>query len=198
LHLRHIDELSALIGEVEARIEAMMTSFQLERDLLLTIPGLGKTSAAVVISEIGIDMAAFPSADHLAAWAGLAPANNQSGGRRRPAGRRHGNERLVTTLVECAHAASRTRTRVGAQFHKLVRRFGGHRSSAAKGKAAVAVAHTLILIIYHVLDQKIPYQELGHDFYTKRQDPERYKDKLVARLKSLGYDVEVRPSDQAA
>ncbi len=100
-------------------------------------------------------------------------------------------------LVECAWAASRTKTRPGAQFHRLVRRFGGHRNTRAKKKAAIAVAHILILIIYCVLDRHQPYQELGEDFYTKRQDPERYKDKLVARLASLGYTVTVQPAQAA-
>jgi transposase len=194
LHLRHVDELSALIAEVQTQIEAMMLPFAHERELLVTIPGIGPTAAAVILSELGADMSFFPTADHLAAWAGLAPANNQSGGRRRPAGKRHGNERIVTILVESAFAAAKTRTRPGAQFHHLVRRFGGHRNSAAKKKAAVAVAHTLILIIYHVLAQNTPYTELGHDFYTKRQDPQRYRDRLVARLKTLGYDVTLHPA----
>jgi transposase len=93
-----------------------------------------------------------------------------------------------------AWAASRTRTRPGAQYHRLVRRFGGHRNTRAKKKAAVAVARTLILIIYCVLDRQVAYHELGEDFYTRRQDPERYKDKLIARLAKLGYAVTVQPA----
>jgi transposase len=192
LHLRHIDELTELIDTVEKQIEVMLVPFRFERDLLRTIPGIGPAAAAVILAEIGADMSFFPDADHLASWAGLAPANNQSGGRRRPAGTRHGNQQLSTALIECAWAASRTRTRPGAQYHRLVRRFGGHRNPRAKKKAAVAVAHTLILIIYCILDRRIPYQELGEDFYTRRQDPERYKDKLIARLATLGYTVTVQ------
>jgi transposase len=193
LHLRHIDELTELIDTVEQRIEAQMVPFAAERDLLMTIPGIGRLTAGVIISEIGTDMSFFPDADHLASWAGLAPANNESGGRRRPAGTRHGNQHLATALIEAAWACSRTRTRPGAQYHRLVRRFGGIRSPRAKKKAAVAVAHTLILIIYTVLDRRVPYAELGGDFYTRRQDPERYKDKLIARLAKLGYTVTVEP-----
>ena len=163
----------------------------------MTIPGIGPAAAAVIISEIGADMSFFPDADHLASWAGLAPANNESGGRRRPAGTRHGNQHLATVLIESAWACSRTKTRPGAQYHRLVRRFGGHRNPRAKKKAAVAVAHTLILIIHCVLDRKVPYQELGDDFYTRRQDPERYKDKLIARLAKLGYTVTVEPAQAA-
>ena len=197
LHLRHIDELTELIDTVEQQIEVMLVPFRPERDLLMTIPGIGPVAAAVIISEIGTDMSYFPSADHLASWTGLAPANNESGGRRRPAGTRHGNQHLATVLIESAWACSRTKTRPGAQFHRLVRRFGGHRNPRAKKKAAVAVAHTLILIIYTVLDRHVPYEELGEDFYTRRQDPERYKDKLIARLAKLGYTVTVEPAQAA-
>ena len=194
LHLRHIDELTELIDTVDKQAEALMVPFAAERDLLTSIPGIGRLTAGVIISEIGTDMSFFPSAGHLASWAGLAPANNESGGRRRPAGTRRGNQHLATALIESAWCCSRTRTRPGAQFHRLVRRFGGHRSPRAKKKAAVAVAHTLILIIYTVLDQQMPYTELGEDFYAKRQDPESYKDKLIARLARLGYKVTAEPA----
>jgi transposase len=198
LHLRHVDELTELIDTVEKQIGVMLVPFRAERDLLMTIPGIGPAAAAaVIISEIGADMSFFPDADHLASRAGLAPANNESGGRRRPAGTRHGNQHLATVLIESAWACSRTKTRPGAQYHRLVRRFGGHRNPRAKKKAAVAVAHTLILIIHCVLDRKVPYQELGDDFYTRRQDPERYKDKLIARLAKLGYTVTVEPAQAA-
>ena len=196
LHLRHIDELTELIDTVDQQIEAMLVPFRAERDLLMTIPGIGRTASAVIIAEIGIDMSFFPDPGHLASWTGLCPANNESG-RRRPAGTRHGDQHLANVLVECAWAAARTKTRPGAQFHRLVRRFGGHRNPRAKNKAAVAVAHTLILITYCVLDRQVPCQELGQDFYTSRQDPERYKDKLIARLAKLGYTVTVQPTQAA-
>ena len=96
----------------------------------------------------------------------------------------------------CAWAACRTKTRPGAQYHRLVRRFGGPRNPRAR-KAAVAVAHTLVLIVYCVLDRRIPYNELGDDFYSRRQDPERYKDKLITRLAKLGYTVTVQPAQAA-
>ena len=179
-HLRHVDELTELIGTAGKQVEVMLVPFRPERDLLMTVPGIGPAASAVIISEIGTDMSFFPSAGHLASWAGLAPADNESGGRRRPAGTRHGDQHLASVLVECVWSCSRTKTRPGAQFHRLVRRFGGHRSTRAKKKAAVAVARTLILIIYCVLDRHLPCDELGEDFYTRRQDPERYNDKLIA------------------
>lgn len=194
LHLRHIDELTELIDTVEQQAGVLMAPFAAERDLLMTIPGIGRLTAGVIISEIGTDMSFFPDADHLASWAGLCPANNESGGRRRPAGTRHGNQHLATALIESAWACSRTSTRPGAQYHRLVRRFGGQRSARAKKKAAVAVAHTLILIIYTILERREPYAELGEDFYTRRQNPEHYKDNLIARLARLGYTVTVEPA----
>jgi transposase len=194
LHLKHIDQLNELIAEVEAQIEALMIPFERSRELLMSIPGIGNRASSVILSEIGQDMSFFPTADHLASWAGLAPANHESGGRRRPAGTRRGNPHLRNILIESAWSVARTRTRPGARFHRLVRRFGGARNPRAKKKAAVAVAHTLLLIIYHVLDQQVPYTDLGPDFYTQREDPERYKDKLVARLKKLGYDVTLAPA----
>src|SRR5260221_9023472 len=102
----------------------MLVPFRPERDLLMTIPGIGPAASAVIISEIGTDMSFFPTAGHLASWAGLAPANNESGGRRRPAGTRHGNQHLANVLVEGAWAASRTKTRPRAPFPRLVRRLG--------------------------------------------------------------------------
>jgi transposase len=194
LHLRHVDELTELTGTVDKQADALMFPFAAERDLLMSIPGIGRLTAGVIISENGTDMSFFPSADHPASRAGLAPASNESGGRRRPAGTRHGNQHLANVLIESAWSCSRTRTRPGAQFHRLVRRFGGHRNSRAKKKAAVAVAHTLILIIYCVLDRHLPYDELGEDSCTRRQDPERHKDKLIARL---GCKVTVEPAQAA-
>jgi transposase len=197
LHLKHIDLLGELIADVEAQTEALMLPFAQARELLMTIPGIGSRGAAVILAEIGPDMSFFPSADHLASWAGLAPANNESGGRRKPAGTRQGNPHLRNQLVESAWVVARTKTRPGARYHRLVRRFGGAHNPRAKKKAAIAVAHTLLLIIYHVLDQQVPYTDLGPDFYTRREDPEHHKDKLVARLRKLGYDVTVQPAPAA-
>jgi transposase len=194
LHLKHLDQLNELIAETEAQIEALMAPFQRSRELLMTIPGIGSRAAAVILSEIGQDMSFFPTADHLASWAGLAPANHESGGRRRPAGTRKGNTHLRNLLVESAWTVARTKTRPGARFQRLVRRFGGARNPRAKKKAAIAVAHTLLLIAYHVLDRQVPYTDLGPDFYTRQENPEHYKDKLVARLKKLGYDATLTPA----
>jgi len=139
----------------------------------------------VVISEIGIDMGRFPTAKHLAAWAGLAPGNNESAGKRRKGRHRRGNTHVQSILIEAALAASRARTRIGARFHRLHRRFGGKQDPGAAKKAAFAVAHTLIKVIWSVLATGAPYTDLGHDFYTRRVDPQTQTRRLVAQLEAL-------------
>jgi len=152
---------------------------------LMSIPGVGERVAIAVISEIGVDMSRFPTAGHLAAWAGLAPGNNESAGKRRKGRHRKGNIHVQSILVEAALAASRTRTRIGSRFHRLHRRFGGKQNKGAGKKAAFAVAHTLIKVIWSVLSTGQPYTDLGHDFYTRRVDPETQTRRLVAQLEAL-------------
>ena len=139
----------------------------------------------MIVSEIGVDMSRFPTAKHLAAWAGLAPGNNESAGRRRRSRHRKGNPHVQSILVEAAWAAARTRTRIGARFHRLHRRFGGKASPGAGKKAAFAVAHTLIKVIWTVLSTGAPYTDLGHDFYTRQNNPEAQTRALVTRLEAL-------------
>jgi transposase len=130
-------------------------------------------------------MTRFPTAKHLAAWAGLAPGNNESAGKRRKGRHRKGNTHVQSILIEAALAASRTQTRIGARFHRLHRRFGGRQNPGAAKKAAFAVAHTLIKVIWSVLATGAPYTDLGHDFYTRRVDPQTQTRRLVAQLAAL-------------
>lgn len=196
LHLKRGDDIQKMITEVEGKIGHVsggkqpaagpISVFDAQAQLLMSIPGIGQRVATVIISEIGVDMTRFPTAAHLAAWAGLAPGNNESAGKRRRAGRRRGNTHLTAMLVEAAWAASRTSTRIGGRFHHLYRRFGGRRNKQAGKRAAFAVAHTLIKVIWKVLASGIPYQDLGADFYsTARQDPEAEARRLIARAEKL-------------
>lgn len=190
LHLAHIDDLNLMIGRLESSIDAAVAPFAVQRDLLMTIPGIGARAAQTIIAEIGVDMSRFPTADHLASWAGLCPGNNESAGKRKKTTTRNGNAQLCSVLVESAWAVSRTQTRLGARFRRLHRRFG----KAGGKKAAVAVAHTILVIVWHVLHDEIAYTDLGADFYTERNDPDVQKARLVRQLKELGYDVEISPA----
>src|SRR5436305_3040491 len=149
--LAHIDDLDALIAEVGAEIARRLAPFEEEIALLDTIPGVGRETAEALIAEIGVDMSQFPSAAHLASWAGMCPGNHDSAGKRKSGKTRKGSRWLRATLVNAAHAAGRTKhTAVGARYRALVARRG-------KKRGAVAVGHTILLIAYHVLRGHGPY-----------------------------------------
>jgi transposase len=193
LHLARIDHLDKMLGQVAEKIgrvgkdpmPGLVDPFTAQVQLLMSIPGVGERVATVVISEIGVEMSRFPTAKHLAAWAGLAPGNNESAGKRRKSRHRKGNTHVQSILIEAALAASRTRTRIGARFHRLHRRFGGKQHPGAAKKAAFAVAHTLIKVIWSVLATGQAYTDLGHDFYTRRVDPQTQTRRLIAQLEAL-------------
>jgi transposase len=142
-------------------------------------------------------MGIFPTAANLASWAGLCPGNHESAGKRKSGKPRKGNPHLPPVLVEAAWAAVKTEGRLRARYDRLVRRFGGYRNPEAKKKAIFAIAHTLIVIIWHVLHDAVPYTDLGADFYTRRDDPDREKNRLIAKLATLGYNVTVKPTATA-
>jgi transposase len=195
LHLDHIDHLEAMTTALDPQIEAMMAPFRAARDLLTTVPGIGPLAAAAVISEIGADVREFfPDAAHLASWAGLCPGNHESAGKRRSGKPRHGNQHLQPVLVECAWAAVRHEGYLRSLYHRHVMKWGGYRSPLAKKKAIIVVAHALLVIIWHVLATGKPYDELGPDYFTRRQDPERETRRLIARLEALGHQVTLQPA----
>ena len=187
LHLDHIDHLTRMIDGLDQRIEQVMGPFAQHLALLRTIPGIGDRAAQILISEIGVDMSRFPTAAHLASWAGLCPGNNESAGRRKSGRTRKGNGEVRDVLTECAWSAGKTGSYIGAQFHRFHRRFG----KKGGGKAAVAVAHTLIVIVWHVLHDQVEYRELGHDYFTRRDNPEATARRLIHSLQALGYHVEL-------
>jgi transposase len=148
-----------------------------------TIPGVGRRVAEVVVAEIGRDMSRFPSADHLASWAGLVPGHHESAGKRLSGRTRKGSPALRVVPVEAARAAARTRTYLAAQFRRLAARRGAKR-------AAVAVAHSILVIAYHLLRDGGPYQDLGQTYFDER-DRTRVTQRLLQRLRGLGVVVEV-------
>ena len=190
MHLDHLAHLEGLIGRLGARVEEVLAPFAEAAQRLTTIPGVNQRVADVVLAEIGTDMGQFPSAAHLASWAGLCPGNHESAGKRKTGRTTKGDRWLRTALVQAAWAASRTKgTYLQAQYHHLARRRG-------RKRALVAVAHTLLGIIYRVLKDGTTYRELGPD-YLDRQDPERLTRQLVKRLERLGHKVTLEPRPAA-
>lgn len=159
--------------------------------LLQTIPGIGQRVAEVIISEIGVDMTRFPTDGHLASWAGLCPGNNESGGKRRSGQTTKGSPYLRAAVTQAAWAAAHTRNSyLAAQYHRLIRRLG-------KNKALVAVGHSLLVIIYHVLAQRSGYRELGGDYFD-RQHQQTQQQRLIKKLEALGLKVTVEALPKAA
>lgn len=195
LHLEHIAGLNEMIARLDAQVEKMMAPFARQRDLLVTIPGIGPRVASVIISEIGASPAEFFVTDaHLASWAGLCPGNHESAGKRKHGRPRKAGRHLKPALVEAAWAAVHADGRLKARYHRLVLRFGGYKNKTAKNKAIIAVAHTMILIIWHVLTDDVPYTELGAGFYTRHIDPEQETRRLIARLEALGHKITIQPA----
>ena len=159
--------------------------------LLTTIPGVDQRIAEVIVAELGTDMRRFPTADHAAAWAGVAPGNNESGGKHYSGRLRQGNHALRRALVQAAWAASRTaNTYLAAQYHRLAGRRG-------KKRAVVAVAHSILVIAYHMLSRHEPYRELGGNYFDERKK-ESVVNRLMRRIQNLGYHVSLEPIAAAA
>jgi transposase len=195
LHLEHIDHLEEMIARLDTQVDQMMIPFARQRDLLVTIPGIGPIAAAAILSEIGASPAEFfPSGPHLASWAGLCPGNHESAGKRKHGTPRKGNQHIKPILVEAAWSAVRTDGRLRARYHRLVLRFGGYRNPSAKKKAIVALAHTLIVVIWNVLASDTPHADLGPDFYQRRTNPECETRRLIAKLQALGHTVTIEPA----
>jgi transposase len=183
--LCQIDSLDDTIARVDARIQEICGPFDEAVGLLDTIPGVARRTAEMLVAEIGTDMTRFPSADHLASWAGVAPGNHESAGNRTSGKTRKGNRFLRTTLVHAAHAAARTRsTSLSAQYRRLASRRG-------KKRAILAVAHSILVMAYYMIQRKEPYREAGADFFDRLQ-PEDTARRLVKRLESLGYHVTLK------
>ncbi|MFO0928382.1 MAG: IS110 family transposase [Gemmataceae bacterium] len=190
MHLDHITHLEELIARLGVRIEEMLAPFAAAEERLQTIPGVSQRVAETVLAEIGPQMEQFPSAAQLASWAGMCSGNNESAGKRRSGRVRKGNRWLKGVLVQAAWAASHTKgTYLAAQYRRLAKRRG-------RKRALVAVGHTLLVIIYHVLKRETTYQELGADF-LERLDPERVTRQLVKRLEALGHQVTLEPRPAA-
>lgn len=180
--LTRIDSTQASIDAVQTAITDAMRPFSTQIQLLQTIPGVGPRIAEVIIAETGADMSRFPTAAHLASWAGLVPGINQSANRRGSTHCRHGNRHLNSAMVEAARAASHTKnTYPAAQYWRLARR--------GPNIAAVAVGHSLLVAAWHILTDGVAYQDLGGDYFQRRADPAKRTRSLIAQLEALGHTV---------
>ena len=184
--LQHLDFLDATIAALSAQIAARVEErHQAVTNLLLPVPGLDRVSIEVIIAETGGDMGRFPSPAHLASWAGLCPGNHESAGKRRRVATPPGNDWLRRTLIQSARAAARTKdSYFAAQYHQIARRRGPN-------KAAVAVAHSLLDVIWHMLSTGECFEDLGADWFASRHSPQRQTRRLVSQLERLGYTVTI-------
>ena len=188
-HLTHIDFLDERIEFMTQEIQKHMDEHFPDDDealrLLDTIPGVDRKTAELILAEVGSDMSRFPSADHLASWAGLAPGNNESAGKKRSGKVRKGDRWLRSGLIQAAHAAARkSACYLASQYHRLAARRG-------KKKAAVAVAHSILIDVYYILSRREPYRDLGPNYFDERKK-EATVQRLTHRLEKLGYTQEYR------
>ncbi len=195
MSLDHLEYLEAATAKLDSQIDTLFAGhtsdagvpFAQARDRLDTITGVGQRAAECIIAEIGLDMSRFPTAGHLASWAGVAPGTNITGGKRRSSKTTEGDKWLVEVVVECAWAAARSHdTYLSAQFWRLARRIG-------KKKAALAVAHSILVISWHLLTTNSDYDDLGGDYFTRHDNPERRRDHHIRQLQDLGYRVILQP-----
>ena len=183
--LSHIDFLDAEIDELNREVSERMAPLVEQIGLLDGIPGVGRRIAEEVLAEIGTDMSRFPSASHLASWAGLCPGNNESAGKRGSGRTRHGNNWLTKALVQAAWSAARSKdTYLAAQYRRLAARRGSKR-------AILALAHSLIVSIYHMIARGTRYVELGGNYFDTRAH-HYVVDSAVRRIERLGYKVTVQ------
>jgi transposase len=186
LHLEQIEALEKGIREVEARMGETLVPFRVQVEQLKTIPGVSDTVAQTILGEIGVDMGRFPTSAHLISWAGLCPGMNESAGKRRSTRVRDGAPWLKTVLVQSAWAATRKKdSYLRAQYSRLKARRGPK-------KAILAVAASILTAAYHMLRDGTVYEDLGGDYFDRRNDRKRVAQRLQRRIEALGYHVELR------
>lgn len=190
LHLDLIDQHSHAIEELTTRIEVMIEPFRGARDLIITIPGISVLVADVIIAETGADMSRFPTAGHLASWAGTCPGSNESAGRIKSTKTRPGNPYLKGALGIAAMSAARSQdTYLAAKYRRIASRRGPI-------KAIVALEHTMLTAIWNMITNGVFYDDLGGDYYTKL-NPDKTKQRALNQLRQMGYDVTLSPSQTA-
>ena len=189
--LAHIDFLDETIEQLDQEVANRLRPFEEIIVRLDAVTGLGRRAIEIILAQIGTDMSRFPTDKHIAAWAGMVPGSNESGGKRKSARTRKGNSALRSILVQAAHAAGHSKnTYLGAQFRRLAARRG-------KKRAAVAVGHSILVITYNMIKHGTTYSDLGGNYFDLR-DRQALERRLVNRLKALGYEVTLEPRQEAA
>ncbi len=184
--LAKLDYLEEAIGRLSQEIERVIAPFADQVALLDTIPGVDRRMAEALIAEVGVDMSRVASSARLASWAGLCPGQHESAGRRRRGTTRKGSKWLRLYLTQAAKAASRTKgTYLSAQYTRLRGRRGGAR-------ATIAVAHSILVAAFYILERGTPYEDLGADWFIRRRSPERHARTLVHQLEALGFQVQIQ------
>jgi transposase len=185
--LAHIDYLDESIERLNLEIGNRFRPFEQDLRLADTIPGINQRTAETVLAEIGTDLSRFPSDGHISSWSGICPGNDESAGKRRSGKTRKGNRWLRQALVEAAHGASHSKnTYLASQYRRLAARRGSK-------KAALAVAHSILVILYHMLKRRRAYQDLGPNYFDER-DKFVIQRRLVKRLEKLGFTVQLAPA----
>lgn len=186
--LAHVDFLDASVAALTDRIDALMSPFATVRTRVMTIPGVKERVADQLIAECGVDMDRFPTAAHLASWAGMCPGNNASGGKQHTTHVRPGNKWLKHALTEAAKSAARSKDTYLASRHAQLR---GRRGGP---KAIGAIRHDLLIAYWHIIKFDVDYHDLGPDWIASRNNPEHRTRRLVRQLEALGHTVHLEPA----
>lgn len=182
--LDHIDDMTRRIKDLDDIIDGEMKGYEDAIKKIDELPGIGKRSAEVIIAEIGVDMSRFPTAAHISSWSGLCPGNNESAGKRKSGKTNKGSKHLKSILIQCAKTAKTNKDSFFyAQYQRLVVRRGANR-------ATVAVAHSMLIAIYHMLKGKVPFKDLGNNYYTKFNTESKTK-YYLKKLQELGANLPV-------
>ena len=185
--LAHLDHLDESIERLSGEIDRMIAPFADQRALLVTIPGVERIVAEEIIAEIGVDMGRFPTAGHLASWAGMCPGQHESAGKARHGTARHGDSWLQISLSIAAMSAARTKgTYLAAQYRRLVRHRG-------KKRARKAVGHSILVAIWHMLTDTTEWADLGQDYFERRNTPQHLAHRKLNDLRSLGWNLHAQP-----
>jgi transposase len=191
MHLDLIDRHTEAINALTARIEEVIEPFNGFRDLICSIPGVSTGVADVIVAETGADMSRFPTAGHLASWAGTCPGSNESAGRVKSTNTRPGNPYLKGALGAAAMAVTQCKdTYLAAKYRRIASRRGPM-------KAIVAVEHTILIAVWHMASTGTLYDDPGADYYT-RLKPDKTKNRALAQLRDLGYEVTLNPRQEAS